>query len=54
LLIAQCLHEMAELLDAEGANPCHAINCRSAADRLARLPQVGARRAGWAACGARV
>lgn len=36
-LIAQRLREMAELLDAEGANPYRAIAYRSAAEVLARL-----------------
>jgi hypothetical protein len=39
ILIAQRLREMAELLDAEAANPYRAIAYRSAADRLVRLPR---------------
>jgi len=38
-LIGQRLREMAELLDAEGANPYRAIAYRAAADMLARLPR---------------
>jgi hypothetical protein len=38
-LVAQRLREMAELLDAEGANPYRAIAYRAAADMLARLPR---------------
>lgn len=38
-LIAQRLREMAELLDAEGANPYRAIAYRAAGDMLSRLPR---------------